>query len=418
MDLELARDFLIALAIGGLIGIEREMNKRNEQGEDAFGLRTCVLIALVGAASGWLGTALHPALFGVGLTVTGLVIVASYVVQNRKADKLGLTGEFAALAVFLLAAMAVTGLRELAVALSVVVLAVLAFKPQLHAAVGRLDREDLFAGTKLLIASFVVLPLLPDRSIDPWDAINPSKLWLLVVLVSALSLVGYVGMRWLGAAHGLVITGVAGGMVSSTATTLSLARASKESEAAAAGHAPAAGILLAWLVMFTRVLVLVGFTNLPMLSALWPPMLAMGLACAGFAAWHYRAAMREADTRNAPELPIRNPFSLTSAIKFGLLFAAVLLLVRLAEQYGPSGSVYAVAALSGTVDVDAITLSLAQGGETERAIAATAIVLAALSNTVVKCGMAMTIGSAAVRKAVLAATVVILAAGIAAALLL
>ena len=140
----------------------------------------------------------------------------------------GLTSEMAAIAVFLLGAMAVAGEAELAVALGVVTSAVLAFKQPLHGAVRRLDTQDVFAGLKLLIASFIVLPLLPDTTIDPWQAINPYKLWLLVVLISALSLAGYVAVRWLGSTHGSAITGLAGGLVSSTATTLNFARSSRD----------------------------------------------------------------------------------------------------------------------------------------------------------------------------------------------
>ena len=139
----------------------------------------------------------------------------------------GLTSELAAIVVFLLGGMVMVGDRALAVALAVVTSAVLAYKQPLHGLVRRIDRDDLFAGIKLLIASFIVLPLLPDRAIDPWDAINPYRLWLLVIMISALSLVGYVAMRWLGTAHGTAVTGIAGGLVSSTAATLSFARAAR-----------------------------------------------------------------------------------------------------------------------------------------------------------------------------------------------
>jgi uncharacterized membrane protein (DUF4010 family) len=420
IDLGVARDFLIALAIGGLVGIEREMKKQRDKTVDEFGgIRTYIVLALVGATSAWLTQALElTALFAVAFGIVGAAVIASYLVQNRArgAGALGLTGELAAVAVFMLAAMAVLGAPELAVALSVVVLAVLAFKEPLHGAIQRLGTEDLFAGVKLLIASFVVLPLLPNQTVDPWGAINPYTLWLLVVLVSALSLVGYAAMRWLGTTKGLAVTGVAGGMVSSTATTMSLARASRtQADERIASNAIVAAVLLAWLVMFARVIVLVGVVNFALLPTLWLPVLVMAVVCAAFAAWHYRAGFKHRRSRGQLDVPIKNPFSLTAATKFGLLFAAVLLIVKLAQEYGPQGSVYLVAALSGTVDVDAITLSMAEASDAGSA--ATAIVIAMISNTVVKAGLVVALGSRAVRLPIITVGLAITAAGIAVVLL-
>ena len=213
MDLDLARSFLIALLIGALVGIDRERKKAIEPGHSFGGIRTHILLALVGAASARL--AVEPAMpwtFPVTLAVVGAAVVASYIHQNRDhADAHGLTSEVAAIAVFLLGAMVVVGEPELAVALGVVTSAVLAYKQPLHGAVQRLDAQDLFAGLKLLIASFIVLPLLPDTAVDPWQASNPYRLWLLVILISALSLAGYVAVRWLGSTHGSAVTGWPGG---------------------------------------------------------------------------------------------------------------------------------------------------------------------------------------------------------------
>ena len=197
-----------------------------------------------------------PWVFAITLAVVGAGVVSSYVFQNREGDEaLGLTSEIAAILVFLLGAMAVTGNVELAGALGVATSAVLAFKRPLHHLVERIGFDDLYAGIKLLIASFVVLPLLPDAPVDPWGAINPYKLWLLVILISALSMVGYVAVRWLGTAHGNAITGIAGALVSSTAATLSLARTSRVQSDPVHARALVAAILLAWFVMFVRVAV-------------------------------------------------------------------------------------------------------------------------------------------------------------------
>lgn len=318
----------------------------------------------------------------------------------------------AALAVFLLGAMAVAGEPGLAVALGVVTSAVLAYKQPLHGAIQRLDAQDLFAGLKLLIASFIVLPLLPDTTVDPWQAINPYRLWLLVVLISALSLAGYIAVRWLGNTHGSALTGLAGGLVSSTGTTLSLARSSRAA-GHDDGHALAAGILLAWLVMFVRMLVLIAVVNRPLLATAWPPIAAMGLATGAFGAWHFRSGLAHARSAMQDDVPVSNPFSLAAAAKFGAFFAVVLLVVKLARQHAPPGGLYVVAALAGSADVDAITLSMAGAAQDGAGLAqaATVIATAALANTVVKCAVVLVLGAGPVRRQVGVATAAVLAAG-------
>jgi uncharacterized membrane protein (DUF4010 family) len=423
MDFDDATNFVIALLIGILVGIEREKKKGELGGErdgaHSFGgIRTHVLLAELGAASAWLSAdAAQPWIFIVTLAVTGAAVVASYVLQNRGAEEApGLTSELAAIVVFLLGGMVVIGDRPLAVALAVVTSALLAYKQPLHGMVGRIDKDDMFAGIKLLIASFIVLPLLPDRTIDPWDAINPYKLWLLVIMISALSLAGYAAMRTLGTAHGTAVTGLTGGLVSSTAATLSFARAARFGASVADSHALAAGILLAWLMMFLRLLVTVGIVNRSLLGGLWLPLGAMAAIVAGFAAWHYRRGLADGKSSSRESVPVRNPFSLTSAMKFGALFAAVLLIVRIVELQAPAGGIYLVAALAGLVDVDAIALSMAVGPG-EPAQAGLAIVIAAMSNTAVKCGMTVIYGSGRVRLWIPAATAAILAVGLATSLL-
>jgi len=317
---------------------------------------------------------------------------------------------------YLLGGTVVFGHAELAVALAIATSAVLAFKKPLHGAVERIGREDLYAGLKLLIATFIVLPVLPNRAIDPWGALNPWQMWWLVILISGLSLVGYAATRWLGAGHGIPLTGLLGGLASSTAVTLSLSRRSTEEHGAHLSDALAAGILLAWATMFARIGVLVAAINAPLLRRLALPLGVGLLVAAAFALWHHRRGHAAAGA--GEEVALTNPFSLTSAIRFALLFAAVLLAVRLVETYLPASGLYAVAALAGVTDVDAITLSVAQPSEAVApATAVTAIAIAAATNTAVKCGMTAVLGAPVLARHVAVATAALLAA-VAAALLL
>lgn len=416
MDLEVARNFSIALLIGALVGIERE-KKKNTAPASFGGIRTFILLALVGAASAWVSRELAmPWIFAVTLAVVGLAVVASYVRQNRHraTEAPGLTTELAALAVCLLGGMAVAGEATLAVALAVAVSAILAFKQPLHGLVGRIGADDLYAGIKLLIASFIVLPLLPDRPVDPWQALNPYKLWLLVVLISGMSLAGYVAIRWLGATRGAAISGVFGGLTSSTATTLSFARISRDQPSAVEYHALCAGILLAWLVMVLRIVILVAVVNVGLLGTAWVPLAAIGTVTALFALRHYRAGITESQRKDVPALALHNPFSLRSAMRVGALFAVVLLVVHIVQQRASGVGLHVVAALAGLVDTDAIALSLAEGAKAEQgaARAATALAVAALANTVSKCALVLAIGRGGIRRGVCEATAAILIAGV------
>jgi uncharacterized membrane protein (DUF4010 family) len=401
LDLDVIWNFAIALAIGALIGVEREKRKSEEQG-GIGGLRTFILLALVGAVAGFLsrGGGVPWMVLAALLPVSALLFAGYALAARAGQGGLGLTTEIAAVAVFLLGAATMLGHRELAIGLGVVTAAVLAYKQPLHGLVAKLGWDDVYAGVRLLIASFIVLPLLPDRTLDPWDALNPYKLWLLVILISSLSLVGYVATRWLGQGRGTALTGITGGLVSSTAVTLSFARRGRDEPRA--GAALACGILLAWTVMFGRVLVLVLAVNPALVWPLLPPIAAMGLLTL-IAAW---LLYRRGGSAAGPQaVPLKNPFSLTAAIQFAVAFAAVLLLVKVTQFYFPGGGVYIVAALAGLTDVDAITLSMAEYARANPpTVAAIAVVIAALSNTVVKCGMVASLGGPALRRPILLTT--------------
>jgi uncharacterized membrane protein (DUF4010 family) len=419
VDLEAVWNFATALLIGAMLGIERERHRREHDEQTIGGLRTFILFALIGALGGWLTLVLDsPWILAAALLASLAPVLAGYVISARnQPDALGLTTELAAVAVCLLGAMTTLGYRGLAVGLGVAAAAVLAYKQPLHGLVQRLDREDVYAGLRLLIATFIVLPLLPDQPIDPWGALRPRSLWMLVLLISSLSLVGYVATRLLGAHRGIPLTGLTGGLVSSTAVTLAFSRQSRESAYAAATPALASGILLAWAVMFARVIVEVLVVNRALLGQVLVPFAAMA-ATAGGAAW-YLGRRARAGGRSAAEMTLTNPFSLTAAAKFAAFFAAVLLVVKLVQTYAPDRGVYFVAALAGTTDVDAITLSMAQYARNgSGAVAVQAITIAALTNTLVKTVMVGALGSPQLRRPVLAAAVLVLAAGGGALLLL
>ena len=418
--LRLALEFITAVLLGALVGIEREKRKREHEDSDRIaGLRTFTLLALLGATAGFLSRSLaSPWIAAAALLIVGAFVVVGYLATVRTGkDGIGLTTEVAAVVVFLLGVMVTLGYREIAVGLGVVTAAVLAYKQPLHVFVDRLGWDDIFAVLRLLIATFIALPLLPDRTIDPWGALNPYQLWLLVILISSLSLIGYVLTRLLGAAKGAALTGLAGGLVSSTAVTLSFAREARDNPE---NSAPlAAGVLFAWGIMFIRVIVLVAVLNRALLEQVVAPFAVMALLAAGCGAFlYYRHGAADGAVPKGP-VDVKNPFSLIEASKFAALFAVVLLAVKIVqENFSPDG-LYAVAALAGLTDVDVITLSMADYAKSGAAhVAVIAIVIAAISNTIVKCGMGLVLAGISFAKPLAVATAMILATGLASVLLL
>ena len=421
IDIGVAQRFLVALLIGALVGVEREKSQSASGHRTIAGLRTFILLALLGSVSAWI--ALHVGgslVFAITLGAVALAVLTGYVLESRaQPGRLGLSSEFAAIAVFLLGGVVMYGYPELAVALGIVTSAVLAFKQPLHGMVARVGLDDIYAVLKLLIASFIVLPLLPNHPVDPWGALNPYTLWLLVILISGLSLVGYVAVRLLGAAHGTVLTGFAGGLVSSTAVSLSFARQSRTDPGTVAADALAAGILTAWAVMFVRVMITVAIVNRELLPTLVRGFGVMALAAAVMALAFYARGLRRASvTARGDSLPVKNPFSLGSAVQFALLFAVVLVIVELTHKYAPVEGLYLVAAVAGLTDVDAITLSMAQGSRDGIGftVATHAIGIAAVSNTLVKCTMVLALGRGPLRPRLAVATAVLVACGALAAL--
>ncbi len=415
LDPELVKGLGAALIVGALVGTERERSKALSGNVGIGGVRTFILFALAGAVASWLARSLaSPWLFVATVLAVGALAVSGYIVQSRlKPNAVGLTTETAALGVCLLGGACTAGYPEMALALGIAVSAVLAYKQPMHDLVGKLGPDDISAGVKLLAATFIVLPLLPRQAIDPWGAIRPQSLWTLVVLIAALSLVGYVATRALGAGRGTAVTGLSGGLVSSTAVTLAFAKRSRE-EDGGTDDALAAGVLLAWAITNVRVVFLAGFIHLPLVSPLLLPFGVMTALMLVLVGWLLHRGARQEPPR-VGAVALKNPFSLTSAIQFGLLFAAVLLFVALVRRYFPSQGYYVVAALAGIPDVDAITLSLVsqtrQGG-VEPATAVGSIVVAVLSNTLVKCGITVALAGARLRLRIVVATVVVVAAGL------
>lgn len=397
---EILGRLLVSLAVGLLIGLERGWrSRRARDGSRAAGLRTLGLAGLLGGVLAALGGPSGVVLVAVGLLSLALVLIAFQLLEARATRNASATGVVAGLLAFAFGALAVAGDPMLAVAGGVATTLILAFKQPLHAGVRALTWPELRALLVLLVMTGLVLPVLPDRALDPWDALNPRRVWLLAVLIAGVSFVGYFAMRLGGRRGGLVVAGLAGGLASSTAVTLSFARLVRQEPALCAWLA--AGTLFANAMMSLRVLVLSAVVDRSFALTLLSPMLAFAAVSALAGALLFLRGPRGPEEGPAPR--VGNPVELGAALKFAALVAVVMLLAKIAAQEVGRAGVYALAAVSGLADVDALTLSLAEGASSglSEETAALAVLIGVAANTLAKSAIAGVAGT--IRHAVLVA---------------
>ena len=387
MDWQQIQPFLVALAIGLLLGFERE---RSHHRELPAGSRSFALLALVGAVAASFGT------WTVVVGLAGVVAMLALAYFRTSTDDPGTTTEIAAVVAYLLGALAYTR-PGLAVALAVVVAVLLVSKGRIHRfareIVSEIELED---AIKFFVVAFVILPLLPDQGVGPYGVLNPAKIWLLVVLLTGIGWVGYIGVRALGPQRGLLVTGLAGGFVSATATTASMGRVSRT---VAGVRAPLAGALLASLATFVQLLVVIGLVDVEVLRRLWLPVLAGLLVLLVVAALVYRGASIVPDQDPAepdePQPIPGRPFALRPALILAAVLTGALLVGRWgAEVLGPRGAVLAAFA-AGLADAHAGSVaaaSLAAKGDITVDTALISVAAALGSNLIVKTVLAFTAG--------------------------
>jgi uncharacterized membrane protein (DUF4010 family) len=392
--------FAAALLIGALIGLEREFVQQRSGEQEFGGIRTFALMALLGAVAAFLTDQYGPLIFLVVYLGLILLLWASLLASSMRGVEEGITTEVTALLVPLFGAMMIWNQPAVAAALGVITALILALKPRLHGAARRMSAEDLRATLEFSIITAVVLPLLPNEGFGPYGVLNPFQIWLLVVFISGIGFLGYVLMKYLGPERGIGITGILGGLVSSTATTLSFAGRSKTN--AGLSTVLAQGILLASCVMFPRVLVEVAVVNPALVRQVVVPLATM-LIAGLIAVYILRRRGRAEEKVDHGGVELSNPLRLKTAITFGLVFAVVLVVVEAANEYFGSAGVYIASILAGITDVDSITLSvsnLSLKGLLDARVAAIAIILATIMNTIAKAVMAMILGTPRLRRLV------------------
>jgi uncharacterized membrane protein (DUF4010 family) len=379
---------LIATLGGAAVGLERQWSGHAEgPGARFAGIRTFTMLGAMGGFSGWLWNAgvTTPAAILLAGAVT--IVAAAYVASSRR--NIDSTTEVAALVVLAAGVVAGMGSVRLASGIIALVTLLLVEKSRLHALVQRIDDVGLRSGFRFAAMALVILPLLPEGPYGPFGGVRPRELWALVLFFSGLTFAGYVARRLVGPGHGYLVTGLLGGLVSSTNVTFTFARTSHSDSAT--DRALAFGAVAANAMLYPRVLIATAILN----PSVVPQLIRYLAMPAVVAALVTAMGVRRASAAAAPTVLPQNPLQLTMALQMAVLFQGVLMAVHVAREWWGQSGVFTSAAVLGLTDVDALTVSMARGvaQTVSPAVAATAIAVGVLANTVVKLGLTVFLGS-------------------------
>lgn len=377
----------IALGLGLLVGLQRQ-----HAGSAVAGVRTFALITLLGAAAGLLHPVTGAWVVGAGLLAVAAVAWIGNLNRPKDNEAHGVTTEAAMLLMYAVGVLSTLDQRPAAAVIGAACAVLLHLKDSLHRVAKWLTDDDLRAIMQFAAVTLIVLPLLPDRDMGPFDALNPRHIWLLVVLVVGISLAAYLVHRVVGGSRGTLAAGLLGGLISSTATTAAFSRAAKTKPKSAATSA--AAIAVASAVLYPRIA-----TELAVVApAIWMQLVwPLGLMLLASAALCAVVLLRGSKQTSEPQ-QAQNPSQLKSALFFAAMFAAVTLAAAAANHYLGSRGTLLVAAVSGLTDMDAITLTVGQqaaAGTVTPAYASGAILIAVTSNTLFKLGIVCVLGGRA-----------------------
>lgn len=399
---------LVAIGVGFLIGLEREYSAISRKEDRFAGSRTFILVSLLGFVSTLLFYILTPWIF-VGSILTLVIIIGiSYWITASKGD-IGGTTEFSALLAFFLGILTFLGHIELSLIITVIIVALLSIKVTLHTMIGKITQEEMYDFIRFVVTALLIFPFLPDINIGPYNVINPKEIGWVVVLTSGFGFLGYLLMKFMGPGRGILLSGIIGGLVSSTMTTWIFAKKSKESSALSFNCA--AAIIAASSVMVVRVIVWVLIFNSSLAPGLLVPVGIILLASVGSTLYFYKKQSKTSSI-NSEENKGR-PLNLQSALVFAMIYTLIIVLVSYTNDYLGEGGIYLSSAIAGLTDIDAITISVSKLSKESLAIlyAQNAIIIATICNTLVKIGIALWAGSSELKKYLLVGYGLIFIAG-------
>ena len=391
LDLNIAKSILLSVLLGFSIGLQREVSFALREEDTTFtGARSFAIISLLGVLAAYF----KANFIWITIVITfifGALLISSFIIRVLRNEKSGSTTEFAAIAAFLIGMFVYDGLYLFATFTTVVVIFILDIRSNILQLADKTKNKDLHSMVLFLLITFIILPILPNHTIDPYQIINPYFIWMMVVLISGLSFAGYIAARLIGVTRGIMVAGFFGGFLSSTATTITFSK--KVDEQNKATRHLASAIALACTTMYIRIIIVSAFIDIDIAMKLLPAYLLATIT--GYMYVYYLYKHADKSTIDV-DFMYKNPLDMKEALKFGLLFGIVFGATTLLKDWTGNLGVYLSSLLSGVSDVDAITLSLSTlytDGKLMLYTALIGIVIATFSNSLTKLAIAYTTGN-------------------------
>lgn len=406
LDFIVFQKFLVSIVLGALIGVEREMSMIGVKRARVAGIRTFIFITFFGSLAAFIDEK-FPYMVIIGFIIVSVLVIASYLANSFIYKALGLTTEVSIILAYMIGVLAYIGEARAAIIFTVLLTLFLTLKVKIHDLVNKVHHYELYDTLKFALIAFVVLPFLPNKSYGPYEIFNPYLIWIVVILVTGISFFGYFLIKIFGQKKGVGVTGILGGLISSTAVMTSIAPKSKETKGSI--NPLVFAVVIASATMFFRILIEVAAVNHLLLPKLILPMGIMGVVGFVISLIIWKKS-RISDT----EISFKSPFTLLPGLMFGVFFVAILFLTKIANLYFGDTGAYFASIISGIANVDAITISMAKfaGKEISYNSAAIAVTLAATTNMIAKFLLAFFLGSKQFYKAVGMFFLIILATGV------
>ena len=395
MDFNFLISVLVAIFLGALIGLEREiylrtLTKVSTKAQRVSDIRSHIFLSFLGFLSAYLAQFSHWSIGGIAFLIVGSFVLTGYILEFQKYSFLGITSELSSILTFLVGFLTCQDF-SLAIVVAILVTITLSLKEKVVFLAKRIEKNEFHATLKFLIIAFVVLPILPKEPVDPWGIISIYDTWLMVVFISGISFVGYILTKTLGAEKGIGLAAIIGGLASSTAVTTSMSSQSKKNNKII--NPFVFGVVIASMVMFARVGFEVFVINMSLLGTLTIPLVVMGITSLIVLLVLFLSEKKK--DKKHEEIPLTSPFQFAPALKFGLFYIFVLLISHFSHQFFGDNGIYLSSVLAGLADVDAITISmskLAASGSISHTVATRSIIIAVFSNTLVKGSIALFFG--------------------------
>lgn len=387
---------LVSVGIGGLIGLEREHSAMNETTKSFAGIRTFIFLSLLGFMGGLTYFLLSEWVFlAIIFSVTILTGISYWITASQ--GEIGATTEFSALIAFVLGTMTFLGFIELSLMITVVVVVILSSKLKLQSIVGKITAEELYDIIRFVVIALLIFPFLPNETFGPYNVLNPREIGWVIILTSGLGFVGYLLMKFMETNKGILISGIVGGLVSSTAVTWVFSKKSKENESHS--HSCAIAILAATAISIARVLIWVFIFNKSLFDQLYWVFIMIFGAAIGTTLFLY---FRRKDKEKIEDSDVKKskPLDLKGAFVFGSIYVVIMLVVSYSNDIFGASGIFLSSAIAGLSDIDAITISVSKlaGDTINLDLASKSVLIATISNTLVKMGIGIWAGSPSLRK--------------------